>query len=65
MPCLFSLDACIPHPTNYLPILAAIQPAELRQQEATLSLAYHTRMDPKHLLYQLMVGSIIAHEERL
>ena len=51
--------------TNYWPIIAGIQPTQLRQPGATLSLAYRSLKDPKHLLHQLMVGSITAHEERL
>ena len=46
-------------------MLAGIQPAELRWQGSTLSLAYHSLMDPKHLTHQLMVGFTTAHEERL
>ena len=37
-----------PTPTGYLPILAGIQPADLCRQGATLSLTYHSLMDPKH-----------------
>ena len=50
---------------DYLPILAGIQPAELRRQKSTFSQAYRSLMDLKHLLLQLMVGPITAHEERL
>ena len=52
-------------PTDYLPILAGIQPAKIHRQGATLSLAYRNLMDPKHLLHQLMVGPITAYEKRL
>ena len=48
-----------------LPILEGIQPAELSQQVATLSLAYCNMIDPKHPIYQLMLGPNTAHEERL
>ena len=44
-----------PTPTDDLPILAGIQPAELRRQGATLSLAYRSTMDPDHILHGLMV----------
>ena len=54
-----------PTPTYYLPILARNQPAELRRQRATLSLAYRSLMDPKHLLHQLIVGKTTVHEKRL
>ena len=52
--------------TNYLPILAGIQPAELRRQRTALSfvtLAYRSLMNSKHLLHQLMVGSVTTLEE--
>ena len=52
-------------PTNLLPILAGVQPAELHRQEASLSLAYCSVVDPKHLLHELMVGSTTVHKERL
>ena len=51
-------------PTDYLPFLVCIQPAELRRQGATLSLAYRSLMDPKHPLHQLVVGPTTVHEER-
>ena len=54
-----------PTPTNYLPILAGILPTELRRQGATLYQAYRSLIDLKHLLHQLMVGPITAHEDRL
>ena len=54
--CALSLDACVPQHylpiltvTDYLPILIGIQPAEFHQQGTTLSLAYRSVMDPKHL----------------
>ena len=46
-----------PTPTDYLPVLAGIQPAELRQLGATLSLAYRGSLDPDHILYELLTGS--------
>ena len=47
-----------PTSTDYLPILAGIQPAEFRRQEATLSLAHHSVMDcdRSQLSAILMVG---------
>ena len=49
------VTGCLRVPTkDYLPILAGILPAELRQQVATLSLTYHIAMDSKHLVHQLM-----------
>ena len=52
-------------PTNLLPILAGIQQAELRRQGATFSQAYHTLMDFKHQLHQLMIRPITARKEKL
>ena len=40
-------------PTDCMPIPINIQPAEVRQQRATLFLAYRNLMDLKHLLYRL------------
>ena len=61
---LATLCQC-PTPTDYFPILTGIQPPELCQQGATFSLAYNSLMDPKHLLYQFMVGPAADHKERL
>ena len=48
---------CLPlHTTSYLSILARIEQDELRRQVATLTLAYRSVMDPKHLLQQLMIS---------
>ena len=46
-----------PTPTNHLHILSSIQPAELRQLEATLFLAYHECLDSDHMLHDLRNGS--------
>ena len=53
-----------PTPTGYLPILAGIQPVELRRRGATVSLRYRSLMDPKQLLHLLMLGPTSAHKER-
>jgi len=42
-----------PTPPDNLPILAGIQPAELRHKRATLSLA-HCAMEPGHLLHSVL-----------
>ena len=42
----------------------AITP-EIHEQGSTLSLAYRSLMDPKHLPHQLMVDSTTAHKKRL
>ena len=38
-----------PTPTDHLPVLSGIQPAELRRLGATLSLAYRGSLDPDHI----------------
>ena len=53
-----------PTPTDHLPILSGIQPAELRQLGATLSLAYRGSLDPDHILYGLLSASSNARQER-
>ena len=53
-----------PTPTDYLPVLAGIQPAELRRLGATLSLAYHGSLEPGHILYELLAGSPDGYRER-
>ena len=45
-----------PTPTDHLPVLSGIQPAELRRMGATLSLAYHGSLDPDHILHVLLRG---------
>ena len=40
-----------PTPTDHLPVLSRIQPAELRRMGATLSLAHRESMDLDHILY--------------
>ena len=54
-----------PTPTDYLPVLAGIQPAELRRLGATLSLAYRGSLDPGHILHELLAGSPDGYRERL
>ena len=54
-----------PTPTDYLPVLAGIQPAELCRLRATLSLAYRGSLDPGHILYELLAGSTHGYRERL
>ena len=52
-------------PTDYLPVLSGIQPAELRRLGATLSLAYRGSLDPDHILYGLLSGSSDTGQVRL
>ena len=54
-----------PIPTDYLPILSGIQPAELRRMEAILSLDYRGSLDPDHILYGLLSGSSDTRQVRL
>ena len=46
------VSGCLrPTPSVYLPVLSGIQPAELRRQGATLSLANRSSLDPDHILH--------------
>ena len=54
-----------PTPTDHLPVLSGIQPAELRRLGATLSLAHRGSLDPDYILYGLLSGSSDTHQVRL
>ena len=54
-----------PTPTDYLPILSGIQPAELRSLGATLSLARRGTLDPDHILLGQPAGLPDLPQERL
>ena len=54
-----------PTPTDHLPVLSGIQPAELCQMRATLFLAHHGSLDPNHILYDLLTGSSDTCQVRL
>ena len=54
-----------PIPTDHLPILSGIHPAELRRMGATLSLAHRGFLDPDHILYSLLSGSSDTRQVRL
>ena len=54
-----------PTPTEGLPVLAGIQPAELRRLGATLSLVNRAIHDPDHVLHGQLVGQQDAHQGRL
>ena len=54
-----------PTPTDHLPILSGIQPAELCRLGAILSLAHRGFLDPDHILYVFLSGSSDARQERL
>ena len=62
--CIVTGSLC-PTPTNHLPVLSGIQPAELRQMGATLSLAYRGSLDPDHILHGLLSGSSDTCQVRL
>ena len=66
MAALRIVTGCLrPTPTNHLPVLSGIQPAELRRMGATLSLAYRGSLDPNHILYGLLSGSSDTRQVRL
>ena len=54
-----------PTPTDHLPVLSGIYPAELCRLGATLSLAHHESLDPNHILYGLLSGSSDTRQMRL
>ena len=54
-----------PTPTDHLPVLSGIQPAELRRMGATLSLAHRGSLDPDHILYGVLSGSSDNRQVRL
>ena len=54
-----------PTPTNHLPVLSGIQPAELCQMGATLSLAHCGSLDLNYILYGLLSGSSDNRQVRL
>ena len=54
-----------PTPTEDLPVLVGIQPAELCLLGATLSLANRAIHDPDHVLHGQLVGQQDAHQGRL
>ena len=60
------VTGCVrPTPTDHLPVLSGIQPAELRRMGATLSLAHRGSLDPDHILYGLLCGSSDTRQVRL
>ena len=60
------LPRCLrPSPTDNLPVLSGIQPAELRPQGATLSLANRSYLDPGHILHGQLTELQTACKEKL
>ena len=63
---LRTVTGCLrPTPTDHLPVLSGIQPAELRRMGATLSFAYRGSLDPDHILYGFLSGSSDNRQVRL
>ena len=54
-----------PTPTDHLPALSGIQPAELCQMGATLFLAHRGSLDPDHIFHGLLSGSSNTRQARL
>ena len=54
-----------PTPTDHIPIFSGIQPAELRQMGATLSLAHRGSLDTDHIFYGVLSGSSDTLQVRL
>ena len=54
-----------PSPTDHLPVLSGIQPAELCRLGATLSLVHRGSLDPNHILYGLLSRSTDTRQVRL
>ena len=54
-----------PTPTDHLPVLSGIQPAELRRMGAALSLAHRGSLDPDHTLQCLLCGSSNTRQVKL
>ena len=62
---LHIVTGCLhPTPMDHLPVLSGIQPAELCQLGATLSLAHRGSLDPDHILYGLLSGSSDTRQAR-
>ena len=63
---LHIVTGCLrPTPTDHLPVLSGIHPAELCRMGATLSLAYRGSLDPDHILHGLLSGSSDTCQVRL
>ena len=54
-----------PTPTDHLPVLSGIQPAELCRMGATLSLARRGSLDPDHILYGFLSEPSDTRQVRL
>ena len=54
-----------PTPTDHLPAITGIQPAELCRMGVTFSLAHRGSLDPNHILYGLLSGSSDTRQVKL
>ena len=54
-----------PTPTDHLPILWGIHPAELRRMGAIISLAHRGSLYPDHIFYDLLSGPSVTRQVRL
>ena len=54
-----------PTPTDNLPVLSGIQPAELRRQGAAFSLANRNSLNPSHILHGQLTEPQAASKQRL
>ena len=63
---LHIVTGCLrPTPTDHLPVLSGIQPAELRRMGAIHFLNHRRSLDPDHILYGLLSGSSDTRQVRL
>ena len=63
---LLIVTGCLrPIPTDHLPVLSGIQPAELCQMGVTLSLAHCGSLEPDYILYGFLSGSSDTHQVRI
>ena len=63
---LHIVTGCLrPTPTDHLPVLSGIQPAELRRMGVILSLAHRGFLNPDHILHGLLSGSSDTCQVRL
>ena len=60
-----SSECLRPTPTDHLPVLSGIQPAELRRLGETFFMAHRGSLDPDHILYGLLSGSSDTCQVRL
>ena len=60
------VSGCLrPTPTDNVPVLSGIQPAEIRRQGTTLSLANRSSLNPGHIMHGQLTEPQAASKERL